>query len=125
MPKRILVAEDQPNLRSNVQKAVLEEGFECLAVCNGQEAVEAFNADSFDLIIMDLNMPEKGGFQATKEIRAIEAKKRLKPIPIIAFTSHGEEVMAQCLDCGMDDFASKCEGREYLVTKVRFLLGPA
>src|SRR5213075_2505112 len=74
---------------------------------NGKEALDAHAQATFDLILMDLHMPEMDGFEATKEIRALEAVSS-KHVPIVALTANA---MAQdreaCLAAGMDDHLSK------------------
>jgi CheY-like chemotaxis protein len=74
---------------------------------NGREAVEMFQAHRYDLILMDVQMPEVDGFKATATIREIEAS-RGGHIPIIAMTAHARpEDRSECLRAGMDEFLSK------------------
>ncbi len=87
---------------------------------NGRIAVEMFEADNYDLILMDIQMPEVSGFEATFAIREIE-KKSSGHIPIIALTAHalvGDK--EKCLDSGMDDYLTKplsYEGLEKSLSK--------
>ena len=87
---------------------------------NGRIAVEMFKADNYDLILMDIQMPEVSGFEATSAIREIE-KKSSGHTPIIALTAHalvGDK--EKCLDSGMDDYLTKplsYEGLEKSLSK--------
>ena len=75
---------------------------------NGREALEFAARDVFDLIFMDLQMPELDGIEATRRIREMEQKKGGRHIPIVAMTAHAMTGDRQrCLDAGMDDYLSK------------------
>jgi CheY-like chemotaxis protein len=74
----------------------------------GYEAIEKFNENNYQLILMDCNMPEMDGFQATDKIRTIEQTKGLSATTIVALTAHvQEEVKRRCLEAGMNGFLSK------------------
>jgi PAS domain S-box-containing protein len=75
---------------------------------NGKEVIERLKAEAFDLVLMDLEMPEMNGLEATRRIRKGEAGERSRNIPIIAMTAHAlTGYQAQCRDAGMDDYISK------------------
>src|SRR5262249_53772670 len=77
------------------------------SVANGREVLEALTRIQYDLILMDCQMPEMDGFQATREIRAFESTLG-RHIPIIAMTANAhQEDREQCLSVGMDDFLTK------------------
>lgn len=106
-PLRILVAEDSPTnqliARANLKKA----GHFVHTVENGLKAVQAVNEETFDLVLMDVAMPEMDGIEATRTIREQE-KANGKHVPIIAmtaFTMHGYR--EKCLEAGMDGYISK------------------
>ncbi len=103
-PLKVLVAEDHI-LIQNITKMMLEKrGYQVVTVSNGQEAIDAFD-NSFDLIIMDIQMPVVDGVTATNEIRARESGKK---IPIIALTAHAQSGdKERFLESGMDDYVSK------------------
>ncbi len=103
----ILLAEDE-TVNLLLAKALLEKkGITIVSAANGREAVECFKKESFDAILMDIQMPELDGYQATKAIRDHE-KLTGGHIPIIAMTAHAIQGDRQkCLDAGMDDYISK------------------
>ena len=85
---------------------------EVTLINNGLDAIEAWRHNPFDLILMDLQMPEMDGFEATREIRKITASQEVT-IPIIAVTAHamrGDK--ERCLEAGMDDYVTKPINRE-------------
>ena len=90
---------------------------------NGQEALDKFNAQKHDIILMDIQMPVMDGIQATKKIRETELEKRIIPTPIIAITANalaGDR--EHCLASGMDEYISKPFQVEVLVSKMKNLL---
>jgi signal transduction histidine kinase len=106
---RILVAEDN-DINQVVTKTVLANaGYQCDIVENGKQALEALSNAAYDLVLMDCQMPEMDGFEATKRFRADEASKtQSKSVPIIALTANamtGDR--ERCLDAGMTDYLSK------------------
>ena len=106
---RILVAEDNRVNQELVRHMLRNLGCELDLAVNGHEALDALTRDHYDVILMDCQMPEMDGFQATIEIRRREQSSGLgKRIPIIALTANalaGDE--ERCLQVGMDDYLSK------------------
>jgi signal transduction histidine kinase/CheY-like chemotaxis protein len=103
---RILVADDNL-VNQKVAKRMLERLGHTVALANdGKEALSAIKTASFDLIMMDVQMPEMDGFEATRRIREWEAGKTR--IPIIALTAHAmDSHREECLAAGMDSFLAK------------------
>jgi signal transduction histidine kinase/ActR/RegA family two-component response regulator len=108
-PLRILLAEDNEVNRKIATRLLQKDGHAVVCACDGQEAVEILAADSgFDLILMDLQMPRMGGFEATQAIRSAEIAASSQRIPIVALTAHAMKGdQERCLAGGMDDYLAK------------------
>ena len=121
---RILVAEDNLTNQLYVEEILMREGWHCDIVKNGSEAIKAVAAEDYDLILMDCQMPEVDGYEATRQIRKQESEGRLKGHrPILALTANaikGDREL--CLDAGMDDYMPKPFNPSHLVTMVRAFL---
>ncbi|HWE47791.1 MAG TPA: ATP-binding protein [Caulobacteraceae bacterium] len=87
-PTKILAAEDNPTNRKVLAALLSQSNVDLSLVENGRLAVEAWRNGDFDLILMDIQMPEMGGVEATNLIRAIETERRLPPIPIVALSAN-------------------------------------
>ncbi|MYK97298.1 MAG: response regulator [Gemmatimonadetes bacterium] len=104
--RRILLAEDGV-VNQRVAVLMLESRGHAVTVANnGREAVERFKSGAFDLILMDVQMPEMDGLEATRTIRGLESGS--DHIPIVAMTAHAMSGdRERCLEAGMDDYLSK------------------
>jgi len=103
----ILVAEDHPINQELVRILLDQRGHTVTVVNNGREALAALERESFDLVLMDVQMPEMGGLEAATAIRENE-KGRGTHIPIIAMTANAMQGdRERCLEAGMDDYVSK------------------
>jgi signal transduction histidine kinase/DNA-binding NarL/FixJ family response regulator len=122
---RILVAEDNAVNQKVVVRLLEKQGHEIRLAGNGAEALQIWE-EGFDLVLMDVQMPGVGGFEATARIRAREAQTG-GHVPIIAMTAHtmkGDR--ERCLGAGMDDYVSKpVHGRDLLEAIHRALPLPA
>ena len=104
---KVLLAEDSSVSRKVVLQILEKRGCRAEAVANGREAVEAAAKGEFDVILMDVQMPEMDGFEATAEIRRTEAATG-RHIPILAMTAHVMEGdRERCIAAGMDDYVPK------------------
>jgi len=104
---RVLLAED--NLVNQMLAVALlrKRGYDVTVADNGREAVDLVRRSTFDLVLMDVQMPDVDGFEATSMIRAMQSETERR-LPIIAVTAHAMEGDRQrCLDAGMDDYVSK------------------
>lgn len=102
----ILLAEDNLINQKVSQKILQAAGYQAYAVNNGKEAVEAVVEKNFDLVLMDIQMPEVDGFAATAQIRKLDNRK--KDIPIIALTAHAMiGYREKCLKAGMNEYIAK------------------
>ena len=118
---KILVVDDNPMNRMLVVKVLQKKGFETDIAENGKIAVFKVGNNKYDMVLMDLQMPEMDGYEATKVIRARQDDK--KDIPIIAMTAHATDgEKERCLALGMDEFIPKPFYPEELYEKIKELL---
>ena len=103
---RVLLAEDNP-INQALAVALLEQmNLDVTVANNGAEAVKMVRQQHFDFVLMDVQMPEMDGFQATQAIRELESEKAR--IPIVALTAHAiKGDKERCLEAGMDEYVSK------------------
>ncbi len=105
--RRILVAEDHPVNRKLVTKLLEKRSFIPEVACNGEDVLRALEASTFDLILMDVQMPGMDGLQTAATIRERE-KLTGGHIPILAMTAHAmNRDREKCLEAGMDAYVSK------------------
>jgi two-component system sensor histidine kinase/response regulator len=119
---RVLVAEDNTTNQMLALAHLRKLGISAQPVSNGVEALEALARGTYDLILMDCQMPEMDGFEATRRIREIE-KETGGHIPIIALTANAfAEDRERCLAVGMDAYIAKPLRREQLITILKQFL---
>jgi len=106
--QRILLAEDNVVNQKLAIRLLERFGYSVTLADNGRKAVEIVKTQSFDLILMDVQMPEMGGFEATAKIREIESQTSKGHTPIVAMTAHAiQGYREKCLEGGMDGYISK------------------
>ena len=106
-PLRILVVEDSLVNQKLAIGLLQKHGYSVTIANNGKEAISAITSQQFDVVLMDVEMPEMDGLEATAAIRTWE-KSRGKHVPIIAMTAHAMKSHREmCLEAGMDDYVSK------------------
>ena len=99
---KILIADDEELIRSLVVKYAKFEGHTVTEAADGMEAVELFRKNDFDIVILDIMMPELDGFSACREIR------RTSSVPVILLSARGEEYdKINGFECGADDYVVK------------------
>lgn len=107
--KKILIAEDNL-INQKVALLMLKKFDQIIELAeNGQVAVEKFKSNQFDLVLMDLHMPELDGFEATRQIREIEkSENRPVKVKIYAMTASAvQDERENCMNAGMDGYLSK------------------
>ncbi len=105
MPKKILVCDDEPYILMALSDAVEMEGYECVTAVNGKEAVEKARDERPDLILLDVMMPYKDGFEVCKELKEDELTR---DIPVIMLTAKSQQLDIQKgKEVGADDYITK------------------
>lgn len=120
MPKKILVVDDKANIVLSLEFLMKQAGYDVRTASNGEEALAAVDADPPDLILLDVNMPTKNGFEVCETIRA---RKDWSDIRIIMLTAHGRDIEREKgLALGADDYLTKPFAIREVVSKVGELL---
>jgi DNA-binding response OmpR family regulator len=115
---KILVAEDDAHLRQGLIDLLQAEGYQVLAAEDGAAALRVFATDRPDLVLLDVMMPEKSGFDVCREIRKEDAR-----LPIIMLTAKGEEIdKVVGLELGADDYVTKPFGLHELRARIAAVL---
>jgi len=119
---RILLAEDSQTNAYVALALLRQKGARVDHVSNGAEAIEAMKARAYDLVLMDVSMPEVDGIEATMAIKAMPS---CASVPIVAMTAHvGEEDRRRCFEAGMDDYVVKPLDKAAFLTTVSNWLPP-
>lgn len=114
---KVLIADDTDSDRLILESIVKKEGHQVISVTNGVQAVEAYEAEHPDIVLMDALMPELDGFGAARQIKALAGEEL---VPIIFLTSLNDtDSLVRCLDAGGDDFLSKPYNRFILQAKIK------
>ena len=112
---KILIADDELNLRTMLAAHLKHAGYEVTAVADGEEAVEAASEDTYDVMLFDIMMPNKDGVEALKEIR-----EKGITTPVILSTAKGDvEDRISGLDAGADDYLTKPFSMGELLARIR------
>jgi len=113
----ILIVDDEPGLRSVIKRYAVFEGYEVSEASDGMEAVELCRAQNFDIIIMDVMMPDLDGFSAVREIRKVQ------DTPVIMLTARGEEYdKILGFEVGVDDYVVKPFSSKEIMLRIGAIL---
>lgn len=120
MSKKILIADDEQNIVISVEFLMKREGYEVFVAHDGEEALASIRAEKPDLVLLDVMMPKRNGFDVCQEVRADAA---LAGVRILMLTARGRDTeVAKGLALGADGYMTKPFSTKDLVDKVRELL---
>jgi DNA-binding response OmpR family regulator len=123
MSKKILIVDDEPNIVISLDFLMKREGFEVAVAADGEEALAQVAAFQPDLVLLDVMMPKKSGFEVCEALRADPAHAGLK---IVMVTAKGRDTeVAKGLAIGADAYVTKPFATKELVARVKNLLGIA
>jgi len=116
--KRILIVEDEPNMRLGLKDNLEFEGYEVSIATDGQKGLDQILGTNFDLVLLDVMLPEMSGFDVCKE-----AREKGVQTPIILLTAKGEEIdKVLGLELGADDYITKPFGLRELLARIKAVL---
>ena len=117
--QKILIVDDAEFLRLRISKMLVGDGYEVFEAENGLKAIEVYNAQTPDLVLMDVTMPDMDGLSALREIRKMDAKAK-----VIMLTALGQEsVVLEAIKSGARDFVVKPFERDRVMNAIHKILG--
>ncbi|MDX9717043.1 response regulator transcription factor [Thauera sp. WH-2] len=120
MNKKILIADDEQNIVISLEFLMKREGFDVVVANDGEEAVQRIRAERPDLVLLDVMMPKKTGFEVCQEVKADPA---LAAVRVLMLTAKGRDTeVAKGLALGADAYMTKPFSTRELVDKVRSML---
>jgi two-component system, OmpR family, alkaline phosphatase synthesis response regulator PhoP len=120
MAKKILIADDEQNIVISLEFLMKREGYDVSIAADGEEAVARIRAQKPDLVLLDVMMPKKSGFEVCQEVKADPA---LQSVRILMLTAKGRDTeVAKGLALGADAYMTKPFSTKELVERVRSLL---
>lgn len=123
MTQRILIADDEPNIVISLEYLMKRAGYEVSVARDGQETIDAIRRERPHLVLLDVMMPKKSGFEVCQELRADEA---LKGTLVLMLTAKGRDTdVDKGLGVGADAYMTKPFATKDLLAKVSELLGAA
>lgn len=123
MRKKVLIADDEPNIVMSLQFLMEYEGYEVRTVADGEAALQALHDFRPDLVLLDVMMPKKDGYEICQAMRAAP---ELEGIKVVMLTAKGRDIDAEKgLALGADSYVTKPFATRALVAKVKAMLGDA
>jgi DNA-binding response OmpR family regulator len=120
MAKKVLIADDEPNIVTSLQFLMKRKGYEVSIARNGEEALQKIAAFAPDLILLDVMMPLKSGYEVCQKVRESPAWQKMK---IIMLSAKGRDVeVAKGLGVGADAYVTKPFSTQELLAKVEEIL---
>ena len=114
---KLLIVDDEEKIREMIGKYAVHEGYETVLACDGKQAVELFKKDDFDLVVLDVMMPEMDGYEALKRI------KQIRDVPCILLTALGQEYdRIYGFDIGAEDYVTKPVSPKELMMRIKVSL---
>ena len=120
MPKKILIVDDEPNIIISLEYIMKKSGFDVVSASDGERAIEILLAEGPDLLILDVMIPQKNGYEVCAEVRA---DQRFQKLPILMLSAKGREnEVKKGMSIGADAYISKPFSTYDLVDKVKELM---
>ena len=114
---KILVVDDEPKIREMITKFAIHEGFKVVEATDGKQAVDIFQTETFQLVIMDIMMPNLDGFSACEQI------KKISDVPVIMLSAKGEEYdKVHGFEIGVDDYVVKPFSPKELMMRINAVI---
>lgn len=123
MAKRVLIADDEPNIVASLEFLMEQAGYEVKVAANGREALELVAAFRPDLVLLDVMMPGKNGYEICQSLKSDPATRAVK---VVMLSAKGRDIeVAKGLELGADAYVTKPFSTRELVARVRDMLGAA
>ena len=123
MAKRVLIADDEPNIVISLEFLMGQVGYQTRVATNGQEALDLAASFRPDLVLLDIMLPAKSGYEVCQRLKSVPATRDIK---VIIVSAKGRDVeVAKALELGADAFIAKPFSTRALVAKVQEMLGDA
>ena len=122
MTKSVLLAEDEPNIVESISFLLKREGFEVIVTSDGRSALETAIAETPDVMVLDLMLPEMDGYEVLRNLRA---NQQVKDLPVLMLTAKGQKIDREtALECGANLFMTKPFSNADIIAAVNSLVNP-
>jgi CheY-like chemotaxis protein len=119
--KKVLIAEDSSVIQNLTKKILMMQNYSIHSAKNGEQVLKALESESFDIILMDINMPKMDGMECTRAVRALDDKEKAA-IPIIAITGNAKNYSIEDFkEAGINEYLQKPLNFDQLVETVKKL----